>query len=309
MNQVGDFLGGLRGLFGQLADFISDDGKAEAVFACARSFDGGVQREQVGLFGEVINDFDDLADIIGAMAENIDDFRGRLNSAVGAVQAIGGLLHGLNTGDDFFARAIGDVQKNLGGVGNALNRSDHLIDGGGSFRDAGSLHLGVLDDVLNVDAHLDADLCGFIGRARNLIGAGGNLRSAVARGADDFLQAVGHAHEGVAERVALRARRDFDGKVAFGDGHGDAGHFLQVRDHVVEGGGEGADFVVSVNVNVLVEVARVADFLGDGDEVLERFGNGFGRSDCHKESKADSEHRADDHDDKTDSVGKGRRGF
>ncbi len=323
MNQVGDFLGGLRGLFGQLADFVGYDRKPEAMFAGARRFDGGVQREQVGLFGEVINDFDDLADVVGTMAENVDDFRGRLNSAVGAVQAIGSLLHGLNTGDDFLARAIGDVEKNFGGIGDSLNRSDHLIDGGGSFRNAGSLHLGVLDDVLHVDAHfvhgagdffdggrgLDADLCGFIGGTSDLTGAGGNLRSAVARGADDCLQAVGHAHEGVAERVALRARCDFDGKVAFGNGHGDAGHFLQVRDHVVERGSECANFVVSVNINVLVEVARVADFLGDCDEVLQRLRDGLGGAYGFKEAEADGKDRTDDNNGEADSVGKGRRSF
>src|SRR5258708_34870805 len=189
LNQIGDFLGGMRGLFGQLADFVGYDRKPEAMFAGACRFDGGVQSEQVGLFGEVINDFDDLADVVGAMAENIDDFRGRLNSAVGAVQAIGSLLHGLNTGDDFLARAIGDVQKNLGGVGDALNRRDHLIDGGGSFRNAGSLHLGVLDHVLHVDAHfvhgagdffdggrsLDADLRGFIVATTDLLVSAGTL--------------------------------------------------------------------------------------------------------------------------------------
>src|SRR6202040_1388460 len=96
-------------------------------------------------------------------------------------------------------------------------------------------------------------------------------------------------------RVALGARRDFDREITFGDGHGNAGHFLQVRDHVVEGGGQRANFVVAVDVDVLVEVAGVADFLGDGDQVLERLGDGLGRADCHKESKADGEDRANDH--------------
>src|SRR5258707_2550877 len=257
------------------------------------------------------------------MAENVDDFRGRLNSAVGAVETIGCLLHGLNTSDDFLGRAVGDVEKNLGGVGDALDRRDHLVDGGGSFRNAGSLHLGVLNDVLHVDAHLvhgagdffdggrglDAALCGFIGGSSELTGAGGNLRSAVARGADDFLQAVGHTHEGVAERVALGARCDFDGEVAFGDGHGDAGHFLQVRDHVVEGGSECADFVVSVDVDVLVKVARVADFLGDGDEVLQRLRDALGGAYGFKKSKADGKQGAKNDDAETGPAGGGRSGL
>src|SRR3979411_205577 len=87
------------------------------------------------------------------MTKNINDFGGRLDGLVGAVEAVGGLLHGLNAGDDFFTGAVGDIEQNLGGIGHALNGSDHLIDGSGSFRDAGSLNLRVLDNVLHVDAH------------------------------------------------------------------------------------------------------------------------------------------------------------
>jgi len=101
------------------------------------------------------------------------------------LRTIGGLFHGLDAGDDLLAGAVGDVQEDLGGIGDALNGGDHLIDGSGRFGDAGGLHLGVLDDVLHVDAHLvhgagdfldrgrglDADLGGFVGGAGNLIGA------------------------------------------------------------------------------------------------------------------------------------------
>src|SRR5882762_1300238 len=118
-------------------------------------------------------------------------------------------------------------------------------------------------DFFNGGRRLDADLGGFVGGAGNLVGAGRNLRGAITGRADNFLQPVGHAHESVAESVALGTRGDFDREISFGDGHRDAGHFLQVGDHVVEGGGQGADFVIAVDINVLVEVAGVADFLGD----------------------------------------------
>ena len=114
---------------GQLAHFVGDHREAQAVFSGARRFDGRVQRQKVGLFGEVIDDFNDFADIVGAMTQHIDNFRRRLNGVVGAIQAVGGFFHGLNAGDHFFARSIGDIQQHLGGIGNALNRSDHLIDG------------------------------------------------------------------------------------------------------------------------------------------------------------------------------------
>ncbi len=75
LNQVGNFLGGLGGFFRQFTDFVGDNGEAQAVFAGAGCFDGRVERKQVGLFREVVDHFDDLADVVGAMAEDVDDFR------------------------------------------------------------------------------------------------------------------------------------------------------------------------------------------------------------------------------------------
>ena len=91
---------------------------------------------------------------------------------------------------------------------------------------------------------------------------------------------MGHAHESIAQGVAFGTRYDFDGQIAFGYGHGDAGHFLQISNHIVEGSGQGANFVVAVNINVLIEIARVADFPRNGDEMGERLGDGLGRQEC-----------------------------
>ncbi len=289
LDEVGNFLGGLRGLLREFAHFIGDNGEAKTVLAGTGRFDGSVKCEQVGLFGQVIDNFNDLSDVIGAMTEDVDDFRGRLDGLVGAVEAVGGLLHGLNAGNDFLAGAVGDLQQNLGGIGHTLNGSDHLIDGSGSFRDAGSLDLRILHDVLHVDAHLvhgagdlfncgrglDADLGRLIGGARDLSGTSRDLAGGIARGSNEFLQTVGHAKEGIAESVALGTGHDFHGQVAFGDGHGDTGHFLEIGHHVVEGSGQSTDFVIAVNINVLIEVAGVANFASDGNEMGERLGDGF----------------------------------
>jgi len=74
LDEVGDFLGGLRGLFRELANFIGDHREPETVLPGARGFDGGVEGEQVGLFGQVVNDFNNFSDVIGAVAEDVDDF-------------------------------------------------------------------------------------------------------------------------------------------------------------------------------------------------------------------------------------------
>ncbi len=72
-DQLADFLGGGGGFFRQLADFIGDHRKAQAVFAGAGGFNGGVERQQVGLLGDVVDDLDDFADVVDALAEAADD--------------------------------------------------------------------------------------------------------------------------------------------------------------------------------------------------------------------------------------------
>src|SRR2546430_2103027 len=80
---------------------------------------------------------------------------------------------------------------------------------------------------------------------------------------------MGLAHVSVTEGVALRARNHFNGQVTFSDGHGDAGHLLEVRHHVVEGSGESADFVVAMNIDVLIKVTGIADLPRDGHEMVQ----------------------------------------
>ena len=106
LDQVGNFLGGLRGFFRELADFLGDDGESKAVFAGARRFDRGVERQQVGLLGEIVDHFDDLADVVGALSENVDDFGRSLNRMAGAVETLGGLVHRGHAGAGLFARTV-----------------------------------------------------------------------------------------------------------------------------------------------------------------------------------------------------------
>ena len=56
-----DRVGGVLGLVGEVLDLGGDDGKAAAGLAGARRLDGGVQRQQVDLSGDVADQFDDAA--------------------------------------------------------------------------------------------------------------------------------------------------------------------------------------------------------------------------------------------------------
>ena len=63
---AGDFLGRLGGLHRQRFDLGGDHREALAGLAGARGFDGGVEREQIGLAGDVADQLDHVADLLRA---------------------------------------------------------------------------------------------------------------------------------------------------------------------------------------------------------------------------------------------------
>ena len=62
----------LTGARSKTAHFIRDHRKTPPVFAGPRCFDGRVQRQQVGLLGDVANSLDDGADDVRLLADRID---------------------------------------------------------------------------------------------------------------------------------------------------------------------------------------------------------------------------------------------
>jgi hypothetical protein len=62
--EVADLLGGLLAALGELAHLGGHDREALAVLAGARGLDGGVERQQVGLVGDVVDDGDLLRDLL-----------------------------------------------------------------------------------------------------------------------------------------------------------------------------------------------------------------------------------------------------
>ena len=64
-----DLVGGPAGLVGQALDLVGDHGEALAGIAGARRLDGGVQRQQVGLAGDVVDQVDHVADLLGGLGQ------------------------------------------------------------------------------------------------------------------------------------------------------------------------------------------------------------------------------------------------
>ena len=69
---LADLAGRLGGLLGQRLHLGRDDGKAAAGFAGARRLDGGVERQQVGLAGDGVDEFDHVADAGGRQRQLAD---------------------------------------------------------------------------------------------------------------------------------------------------------------------------------------------------------------------------------------------
>src|SRR3972149_162447 len=88
------------------------------------SFWGGVEREQVGLFGDLFDQSEDLADALGAVAEGEGALRDRFDGLLHLLHGLAGVLSG---GRDS-AGVLGD---RAGGGGGLVARGGGLGGGGG----------------------------------------------------------------------------------------------------------------------------------------------------------------------------------
>jgi len=64
-----DLLGRRRRPLGQGPDFLGNDGKAATGIPGPCRLDPGVQRQEIGLECDLVNNADDLADLVGALLE------------------------------------------------------------------------------------------------------------------------------------------------------------------------------------------------------------------------------------------------
>ena len=72
VDQAADLDGGLGRALGELAHFVGDDGKTAPLLAGAGGLDGGVEREQVGLVGDLADHADDVVHRVRAAAEGVE---------------------------------------------------------------------------------------------------------------------------------------------------------------------------------------------------------------------------------------------
>jgi len=78
-------------------DFVGNDGKAFAVLTGPSRFDGGVERQQVGLLGDVVDRLDHRADLLAERAQLTDLARCLADDNLDLVHGRGCLANGLAT--------------------------------------------------------------------------------------------------------------------------------------------------------------------------------------------------------------------
>jgi hypothetical protein len=99
-----DILSGLGGLTGQGLDLSGDHRKTLAGFTGARRLDGGVERQQVGLVGDLGNRINDLRDLTRRVLQPFDARIDGFKSGPDPSDFIAGLDGGLTRGGRFARR-------------------------------------------------------------------------------------------------------------------------------------------------------------------------------------------------------------
>jgi len=85
------------------------------------------------MFREVVKDFDNAADIVGAVPKDVMISR-KMDGFVGALSRVGGFFHEFWMADEASSRErLSDIEQKFCGVGHALNGRNHLFDGSGCF--------------------------------------------------------------------------------------------------------------------------------------------------------------------------------
>src|SRR5262249_55729036 len=113
-----DLLRRARRALGELLDLVRDDREAAARLPRGRSFDRRVEREGVRLLGDLLDELDDVADLLRALAEALDALRGVLDRLADRVHARDRAPHGL-------AALVRDLDRVARHVGAALRVARH----------------------------------------------------------------------------------------------------------------------------------------------------------------------------------------
>ena len=180
---------------GEVAHFVRDHGKTTTGFTGTRRFDGGVERQQVGLLGDAGDHFQNLPDVHRVAVQRFDvaariaDLRRQL------LHRLDGFIHHLLTVDRQAARIAGMLRGEGGVLGDFLRGGAQLVDRGGDAVGADGLLVGVEHRRVRRRDHAQGDFVDLAGGRGHFADRGvDTLDKAVERSAQraEFVVAVDH---------------------------------------------------------------------------------------------------------------------
>jgi len=186
-----DLRGALLRLFGELADFVGDDGKAAALLARPGRLDGGVEREEVRLLGNRADRVDDAGDLLGAAGEIADGRRHRAGRLADRPHGGRRLLGGLGPVER-------DLANGSGGGGGLLGLGNRLLHVSGDLLATAQHAVDDVDLALGSGGHLGDRRADLVDRPTGLLRRGAHRD----RGAVDLGRRPLDAAEQAAELVA-----------------------------------------------------------------------------------------------------------
>src|SRR5690606_459341 len=135
------------GALGELLHLVRDDGEAAAAFARPRRLDRRVQRENIRLLRDLLDELDDITDLLRALAEALDALRGVLNRLADGIHSVDRSTHRLAALVRDVDRVARNVRAALRVARDFLDRLRHLRDRLGDRFGLFRLHLARADEM------------------------------------------------------------------------------------------------------------------------------------------------------------------
>ncbi|PMQ07103.1 hypothetical protein PseAD21_28190 [Pseudomonas sp. AD21] len=178
-----DFFHRILGTLGEVAHFIGHHRETTPALAGASRFDGGVERQQVGLFGDAADHFQHRADLLAVDRQRFDFGHGFADFISQLIDVAGAALDDRHAVPGRLIGALGSVGRVRCAVGDIVGGGAHFVGGGGNLVDLAELHLHAF--------------AGLAGDFRRLVGGATGLGDALLDLGDGRLQLVEEAVEPV----------------------------------------------------------------------------------------------------------------
>src|SRR5579871_6688093 len=259
-DETADLTGRTRGALGQLAHLIGDHREALAMLARTRRLDGRIQRQQVGLLGDLVDGLDNRSDLLAFLAQLLHLLRGLLHLLLDALHARHCLLDRLTALLRHRSRFLSRDRHLLSRARYILYRSRRLLHSLVRLLDGSALALGAGLHPHHHLAQLIHGLSGLGGGARLILAADGHLLAGGCRLVGchrHFLDVVGDLGGGLSGLLGGGGELSAGGSDEFGAGGDFSDEVAQLGAHPEEGLSEG--ILVGLGLDLMGHVS-----IGDG---------------------------------------------